>query len=81
VEFLGEGSELSSRLYFRTVHALHPDESLIRIMDKVESKMHAELCETPFSVSSYEFAAGGEDGVWRQWICWCGEGTYVERIK
>lgn len=73
--------ELNSRLYFRVLHELHPDEDLIRSMDKVESRMHATACETPFSVESYEFQAGGDGAMWRQWICWCGDGTYVERVK
>jgi hypothetical protein len=77
----GDNYNLSSRLFYECLHTLHPNERLIRISERQESHAHKQACETPFSVRSYEFEAGGEGGTWRQWICWCGEGTYVERIS
>lgn len=71
---------LPTRLLMYTLHGLHPSEDAIRDCAWVEDRRHRGLCETPFSVRNYEFEDGA-GGVWRQWICWCGEGTYVERIN
>lgn len=75
-----EREKLNSRTFFRTMHAMHPDEGCIRSLARVEDAQHEKECETPFSETCYEFYdyLGRE---WRQWICWCGIGTYVERVK